>query len=168
MKRCHVLALAAVLSAGVAAPAMAAWDHIGSVEFSRGDNHETEYGTFGGSVEALALQAQRSDVMCRRVMATFGNGETREVFHGPLPRGQNVTVDLPGRERMVKRLDFDCRSANKRGATVNISANVGRYQNEWRQSPDWQRTWSRKFNWNTPGDRNDNDRDGRNRDRDRF
>jgi hypothetical protein len=168
MKRPNLLALAAVLSAGVTAPAMAAWDRIGSVDFSpRNNNHDTQYENFGGSVEALALQARNSDVRCSSVTATFGNGRTRQVFRGELPRGQNVTVDLPGRERLVKRLDFDCRSSGQNGATVDIAADVGRYQNEWRQSPDWQRTWSRMFRWDrdNPGDRNENDRNGRNKDR---
>jgi hypothetical protein len=167
MKRCHLLALSAVLSAAVAAPAMAAWDRIGSVDFSPRNNHDTQYGNFGGSVEALALQARNSDVRCSSVIATFGNGRTRQVFRGELPRGQNVTVDLPGRERLVKRLDFDCRSSSQRGATVDIAADVGRYKNEWRQSPDWQRTWSRMFHWdgNNSGDRNENNLNKKNQDR---
>ena len=153
MKTRNLLALAAFLSAGVAAPASAAWDRIGSVEFSRGDNRDTQYGSFGGSVEKLALQARDADVTCRNVTATFRNGQKQRVFRGSLPRGRVVAIDLPGRERSVSRLDFNCRADGRGAVTVDISADVGRYQDEWRRSPDWERRWSGMFSWgnNRPG-----------------
>jgi len=159
----RLVALAAVLLSGMAVPAFAAWDRIGSVDFSPRDNTDTQYGNFGGRVEALALQARNSDVRCRNVTAVFGNGQTARVFQGVLPRGQNVTVDLPGNSRMIRRLDFNCRSMNRGTASVDIAADVGRYQAEWRGSPDWDRTWSRMFNWgnergNGRGNRFGNDR----------
>ena len=158
MKRCNLLALAAFLLAGVATPASAAWDRIGSVEFSPRNNRDTQYGNFGGSVEALALQARNSDVTCRNVTATFRNGQKQRVFRGSLQRGRVVAINLPGRERFVSRLDFNCRSVGRTAATVDISADVGRYQAEWRRSPDWERRWSRVFSWdnNRPG----NERNG--------
>jgi hypothetical protein len=157
MKRRVILPIAAVLIAGAVSPALAAWDRIGSVDFSRRDTHDAQYGNFGGSVEALALQARGSDLRCDSVTATFGNGRTRQVFRGNLPEGQNVTIDLPGRERRLSRLDFDCRPTERGRASVEIVADVGQYRDEWRRSPDWQRTWSRMFNWDN--DRRDN-RDG--------
>ena len=60
-------------SSRVSAPALAPWERIGSVEFSGRNDRETQYGNFGGSVEALALEARDSDVMCRAVTATFRN-----------------------------------------------------------------------------------------------
>jgi hypothetical protein len=156
MKRHTILPIAAVLIAGAVSPAFAAWDRIGSVDFSRRDTHDAQYGNFGGSVEALALQAHGSDLRCDSVTATFGNGRTQQVFRGNLPEGQNVTIDLPGRERRVNKLDFDCRPKERGRASVDIVADVGRYQDEWRRSPDWARTWSRIFNWG-----NDRDRDRR-------
>ena len=142
-----LIALAAVLCTGVAVPALAAWDRIGSVDFSYRSDRETQYGNFGGSVEALSLRARDADVTCRNVTATFGNGQTRSVFRGTLRRGRDTTLDLPGADRMVRRIDFDCRANARRGATVDISADIGRYQAEWRRSPDWDRMWSRLFNW---------------------
>jgi hypothetical protein len=141
------IVLAMVLSVGAAVPASAAWDRIGSVDFSRRDNHDTQYGNFGGSVEALALQARGADVTCRSVRATFGNGRSVDVFRGGLRRGENVAVDLPGRERLIRRLDFDCAPNRGRTASVDINADIGRYQSEWRRSPDWNRVWSRMFRW---------------------
>ena len=112
MKRSEIV-LAAVFCVGAVSPAFADWDRIGSVDFSRRDSHDTQYGNFGGSVEALAFQARGSNVTCRSVMATFANGRPVQVFRGELRQGQNVTVDLPGRERLVRRLDFDCHHARR-------------------------------------------------------
>jgi hypothetical protein len=138
--------MAAILFSSVAVPALAAWDRIGSVDVSMRDNTTAEYGNFGGRVEALSLVARNSDVRCRDVTATFGNGETQQIFRGFLPRGRNVEVTLPN-SRMIRHLDFDCRPMDRDRATVDIAADIGRYQAEWRQSPDWDRMWSRMFPW---------------------
>src|SRR5882672_95379 len=151
MKTTRLVALAAVLCAGVALPASAAWDRIGSLQFSPRNDHETTYGNFGGRVESLSLRARNLPVACDDVTATFGNGMTRSVFHGVLDPRRDVTIDLPGQSRLVRRLDFNCRALAPRPAMVDISADVGRYRAEWRRSPDWDRMWARMFNW-------DNDR----------
>ncbi|HMI95140.1 MAG TPA: hypothetical protein VK479_01420 [Micropepsaceae bacterium] len=162
MRSPRLLAMAAILFSSVAVPASAAWDRIGSVDFSRRDNTDTQYGNFGGRVESLSLVARNADVRCRDVTATFNNGNSQQIFRGSLPRGRNVEVTLPN-GRMIRRLDFNCRVMDRDRATVDIAADVGRYQAEWRQSPDWDRTWSRMFPW--ANDRNGNDRYGNN---DRF
>ncbi|MHB1205657.1 MAG: hypothetical protein ACYCZX_08835 [Rhodospirillaceae bacterium] len=146
--------ITAVAALSVSAPAMAAWDRLGSVEFSNRMDHETEYGTFGGSIEKLALEARDRPVECREVRATFGNGQTKRIFRGRLPVGRSVTIDMPGEQRTVKRIDFNCRSNSRRAATVDISADIGRYRAEWRASPDWDRMWSKMFAW-AHDDRND-------------
>jgi len=150
MKRSQLLAITAVLFSTVALPASAAWDRIGSVDFGFRNDRATEYGNFGGSVEAIMLLARDSDVQCNNVTATFGNGQTREVFRGFLRRNREVALDLPGQNRLVRRLDFDCHAMSRRGGTIDISADIGRFQAEWRRSPDWDRVWSRTFNWGPP------------------
>jgi hypothetical protein len=150
--------MAAILFSSVAVPASAAWDRIGSVDFTRRDNTDTQYGNFGGRVESLSLVARNADVRCRDVTATFNNGNSQQIFRGMLPRGRNVEVTLPN-GRLIRRLDFNCRVMDRDRATVDIAAEVGRYQAEWRQSPDWDRMWSRMFPWaNDRNDRFGNDR----------
>lgn len=167
MKSLSLLSFTTALAAlTLAAPAMAAWDKIGSVDISARGGRETEYGTFGGSIEKLALEARDNAVECREVRATFGNGQTKRVFRGKLPAGKTVMLDLPGDQRLVKRIDFNCASKSRRGSTVDISADIGRYQAEWRQSPDWDRMWSRMFAW-AHVDRPDDRRDDRRRTGDR-
>jgi hypothetical protein len=48
---------------------------------------------------------------------------------------------------MIRRIDFDCRSMQPRIARVDINADIGQYRADWRRSPDWNRVWSRMFNW---------------------
>lgn len=174
MKQTRLLALAAALCASVAMPAFAqpgygqpdrpvygqpdrpgafvpydrpGFDRIGSVDFSIRPDHEVEYGTFGGRVSQLAFRARNGSVQCRRITATFNNGRTRELFRGTLQRGRDTVVDLPGQARLIRRIDFDCRSLAPRVTRVDIAADIGQYRAEWRRSPDWDRVWSRMFNW---------------------
>src|SRR4029077_2692832 len=127
MKRTHLLTLAAVLVSGVAGPALAAWENVGSVSIPGRDGVITPYRGIDGAVTALSLNARNSSVMCDDVMATFGNGQRRSVFSGFLPRNRNVTVDMPGNNRNVTALDFDCHSTLPRGGMIDIAGDFGRF-----------------------------------------
>jgi hypothetical protein len=168
MKKTRLLALTALLCAGAALPASAqpanapwdrpgGWDRIGSVDFSFRRDRETEYGSFGGRVERLSFMARNADVRCNRVTATYANGRSTEIFRGRMQQGRSVVVDIPGRSQVIRRIDFNCRSLERREqARVDIAADIGQYRAEWRRSPDWSTRWSRMFNWG-------NDRVGDNR-----
>ncbi len=130
-------ALAAVAFVALAAPAQAAWYNIGSVDFDRGGDHERQYTKFGGPIERLRLSASGNDVQCRSVKVTFGNGNSRDVFDGGIREGQTVVVDLPGRNREVRRLDFKCRSDGRRLARINVGVDLGGYADTWRRNPSW-------------------------------
>ena len=128
MRRSSTLMIAALLASSVAIPAFAALEPVGSVGFSRMDTHDSQAVNVTG--DAVTLTARGSDVMCDSVMATFGNGRTREIFRGDLPRGQSVTLDLPGRQRMIERLDFNCRPTERWRARVDVAADTG-FNNRW-------------------------------------
>jgi hypothetical protein len=166
MKKTRLLALLAALCAGAAMPAIAqpgygsaqpgydsyasirpGWDRVGSVDFSFRPDHETQYGAFGGRVEQLMFRARNGSVTCDSITATFNNGRKRELYRGTLARGRDVVVDVPGQSRAIRRIDFECRSLAPRVARVDIAADIGPYRAEWRRSPDWDRVWSRMFNW---------------------
>jgi hypothetical protein len=121
MRTCVALGLTTLLCTA-AVPAFADWDHVGTVTFSMRDNHDSTYADFRG--DRVALTSRNSDVYCRDVEATFGNGRTRTLFSGMIPQGQTVNVDLPGGDRNVDRLDFDCRPMNGWRARVDVAANV--------------------------------------------
>jgi hypothetical protein len=155
--------LASLLCATVAMPAIAQgyrdghgyrdnnrhdrFDRIGTVEFSRPFDHERQYGTFGGPIEAIRLEARDSNVYCRNVRVAFANGRFRNVFEGRLREDRPVTVDLPGGERNVRHIDFNCRALSPRGSRVDISADIGGYRNAWMQNPNFDRYWGGRFPW---------------------
>lgn len=150
--------LMTVLCLGAAAPALAAWDSLGTVDVSgrergrpgammRGPDRDARNFDLGGPVERLQLRAERSDIDCRSVRARFGNRSTREIFHGMLREGSTTDVDLPGQARNLDGLTFTCTSMDRRGGVIRISADIGRYRNDWMRSPNWRGTWSRVFNW---------------------
>jgi hypothetical protein len=121
-------AIAALISVGATMPAYAGWTNIGRVDFADGVDKDTAYGNFGGPATALQLTARDSDVDCRFVRATFGNGNTATIFQGKLPQGRGVRIDLPGDKRNVTKLAFECRSFVRSGAHVDINADVGAYR----------------------------------------
>jgi hypothetical protein len=128
-------------------PDVPTWNRLGSVNVSNFPDRDVEWNRFGGRVERLSFHAANSDVTCRNITATFGNGRTRTVFSGQLPFRQDIVVDLPGAERRVERINFDCMAQAPRGSRIDIGADIGGYHAEWRQSPDWLTVWSRLFNW---------------------
>jgi len=151
-------ALVAALSLGTAAPALAAYDTVGSVNIDFRRDRDARSMDFGGPVERIQLTAARSDIDCRKVTARFGNGKTREIYQGRLRQGRVTNVDLPGGDRNVRQLIFNCGARDQSGGTIRISADIGRYQDEWRRHPDFARLWSRMFNWGNPAGAGRDDR----------
>ena len=151
MKRSGILAMAAVFAAGFAAPALAdSYVRLGSVDVGFRMDRDTQWTRFGGSMEGLRIEADRSDIKCRSIVAHFGDGSQQNVFTGVLMENRPIEVDVRGGARRVRDISFTCRSDERSGGKIFIEANVGRYQNEWRNSPDWVLFWSRLFNWSNP------------------
>jgi uncharacterized protein YraI len=145
MKRMATVFGAAVLALGVAAPAMAEYVRLGSVDVGFRTDSDTAYSRFGGRLEGLRLMASRSDIFCRSVLVRYDNGETQNVFSGRLDERRPVEVDLRGRARRVDSISFVCRSDEFRGGRVFVEGEVGRYRDEWRRDRDWDRMWSGIF-----------------------
>ena len=82
--RSRIVILSAALLAATAMPAWAKWDEVGHVDVHRQGERFTRDIPLGGPVDRLQLTATGGDVLCRHVRATFGNGRSREVFHGTL------------------------------------------------------------------------------------
>jgi hypothetical protein len=145
MKRMTVLLSAAVMVLGVAAPAMADYVRLGSVDVGYRTDMDTEYTRFGGRLESLRLTASRSDIYCRSIIVRFDSGDIQNVFSGRLDERVPVEVDLRGRARRVQDIRFVCRSNEYSGGRIHIAGEVGRYRDEWRRDRDWDRTWSGMF-----------------------
>jgi len=127
MKRTHLLTLAAVLVAGVAGPALAEWEHVGSVAISSRDGAVTLFRSIGGPVTGLTLDARNTNIMCNDVVARFANGTSRSVFSGFLQRDDTVMVNFPGQNRRMTRLEFDCHSTSRSGGIIDIAGDFDRF-----------------------------------------
>ena len=147
MNRTSLAALAAILCVGAAVPAYADWDNIGSVSVSHRSDRDTRYFDLGGPVDRLNLRAEGSTIDCRSVNATFGNGRTRQIYSGRLYAGRVANVDLPGNDRNIKRLAFNCRAQEFGGGTIRIAADIGSHRDAWRRNPNFGRMWAKVFNW---------------------
>ena len=157
MKTSQLAILSSLLALGAATPAFAAWDNIGSVDVNggrggprmgmRGMDRDVKNFDLGGPVERLQLRAERSDIDCRSVNARYGNGRDRSIFNGRLNQGRTVDVNVNVPDGRINGLTFNCAAADRSGGTIRISADIGRYRNDWMRGPNWQATWSRMFNW---------------------
>jgi hypothetical protein len=148
MKRSRILALAALFATGISAPALADnYVRLGSVDVGFRMDRDSQWTRFGGPMEGLRLEADRSDIKCRSIVAHFADGSQQNVFSGILMQNHPVEVDVRGGARRVRDVSFTCRSDEHSGGKIYVAANVGRYQSEWRNSPDWILFWSQLFNW---------------------
>jgi len=118
-------AFAALVWSGLAFPATAALGPLRSAEVSAINQHDVEHLQILS--DQLLLTARNADVMCSSVIATFGNGRTREIFRGYLSRDEATTVGLPGGERMVDRLEFNCTPLERGHASIDVAADTPRY-----------------------------------------
>lgn len=169
MKNSKIAALAATLCLGAATAVLAQpggtrWDSLGTVDVDArrgpdrgapGMDRDVRNFDLGGPVERLQFRAERSDINCRSIRARYGNdrpgrgGRNDQIFSGMLREGRTVNVDVPppGRGRELDGLVFNCEALGRRDGVIRISAEVGRYRNNWMRGPNWERTWSRMFNW---------------------
>ena len=123
MRLSATLLSAALLAGGLAVPAFADFERVGSVDFSVRDRHDSTYASFRG--DGVALTAHDADMSCESVRAMFGDGGIREIFSGMIRRGETVNIDIPGRDRRVERLDFDCRPLDRYRGSVDVAADLG-------------------------------------------
>jgi len=157
--------LTALLCLGTAAPALAAWNEIGTIRVNPGQDRDVRNFNLGGPVDRLQLRAEGADIRCRAVTARFGNGRSQTLYQGNLTEGMPQNINLPGRERNITRLTFECGAerqvGNRRGdrddrrrdrrgvgdASIVVVADVDRYRKQWRSNPRYQNEWSKIFNW---------------------
>jgi hypothetical protein len=143
-----IFVLTAAIAASLSAPALAdQYVRLGNVDVGFRMDRDTTWTRFGGGMEGLRLEADRSDIRCRSIVAHFGDGTQQNVFSGQLYDNRPIEVDLLGGSRRVRDISFTCRSDERDGGRIYIAANVGRYRSEWQRSPDWMLYWSRLFNW---------------------
>lgn len=138
MKTLTMTAMAALLCASAAVPALAAWDHIGTAQIGNERTYDRVYNRDRGQIQRVSLRAEGSSVHCNSVRATFDNGNTRQIYSGRLREGQEVSVDLPGRARKLERIDFACRANGTARISVAANVNYGGFEHAGYDRP-WER-----------------------------
>ncbi len=124
-KNARILAMAALLATGAAAPAAAAWMPVAAVPL--GGHTSVDIVAAGNElprrVDAIALRSD-TDVMCRNVEGFFRSGETMKLFSGFLPAGQENVIQMLPVHRDIARVQFDCHAVNGSTGGINLAANV--------------------------------------------
>lgn len=157
MKKLAVLS--ALLCAGAALPAYAAWTEIATINVRAFRDNDTRNFNLGGPVDRLQLRAEGSDIRCRSVTARYGNGRTQPLFQGELVEDVPANINIPGNGRNIQSINFQCGAEPRAGrrdgsrrdrraeARIVVVADVDRYRKEWRSNPRFEREWSKIFNW---------------------
>jgi hypothetical protein len=123
MRKTRTIAIAALLAAGTAMPALAEWNHIGDLEASPDHYSNVQLGGFTGRVEQIRINAAgRAD--CDDVRVTYENGDTQDVFSGTIPGGQDQLITFPDQSRRVEAVSLNCRAEREDGAHIAVSADI--------------------------------------------
>jgi hypothetical protein len=119
----------AILALGIAAACVSTgggdWELLGRKEVSFIVERDTiEVGRAEGRFHALKLVVEGAPVEMRDIRVTFGDGST---FHPETrlnfaPNSVSRTIDLPGRGRVIRKIDFLYRKTSGifRVATVTV------------------------------------------------
>jgi len=101
----------------------AGWEKIGQREVQPHVEHEAvEVGRADGRFKALVIEVKEAPIELFDVVVTFGDGErfepkTRLVFDANTRSRQ---IDLPGNERVIKRIDFKMAGLSQGTARVEV------------------------------------------------
>jgi hypothetical protein len=93
------------------------WERLGSrdVDF-RGDRDTIQVGKREGRFRQLQIRVKDAPVEISNIVVTFGNDETfsPNMRHRFAEGSGSRTIDLPGERRVIKRIDFNYRTINRR------------------------------------------------------
>lgn len=111
--------------AHAAAQGRGRWELLGRQEVDfKGDHDRIDVGRGEGKFRQVEIRVQGAPVEIRRMVVTFSNDEK---FDPKLRRRfdestRSHVIDLPGDRRVIKRIDFDYASINRRAgkATVEV------------------------------------------------
>ena len=102
------------------------WVHLGSKKVNWGlEKDVIEVGKTEGSFTKLKIKVRGGDVNMRKMMVTYGNGNTENIavkFH--FKKGaESRVIDLKGEKRKIKKITFwyDTKNSSKRKATVHVA-----------------------------------------------
>jgi hypothetical protein len=100
------------------------WRELGSREVDYNVDHDTILVTgFKGDFRKIKLRVENAPVRFIRVTVTFGNGRSQEIAVRSLIRagGETRAINLPGRERVINKVDFWYESASLRRQKARVT-----------------------------------------------
>ena len=120
-----LITLLAALTLVAAAEAARNWTQLGSRKVTdRIDHDSIVVSAARGSFTALQVRVKGIAVQFRSMTVHFGNGETQQVELRSVIRagGSSRVIDLEGRDRVIRKVDFvyDSQSLRGRQATVRL------------------------------------------------
>lgn len=121
--KASVVALALALSGVVAAPAFAVMEPAANIGLLPVPTLISVDANFTGDMLAFTARGN-ADVTCNGITATFADGSAAFLYRGTLAPDDQVKLSLPGGVRNIRHMDFDCYSADRGRAIVNVAANM--------------------------------------------
>ncbi len=116
-----------VLSVGglayAAAQGRGNWERLGRQEVDfRADHDRIDVGRREGRFRQLEIRVQGAPVEIRRMIVTFANDEKFDPkIHRRFDEStRSHVIDLPGDRRVIKRIDFDYVSPNRRAGKAIV------------------------------------------------
>lgn len=102
------------------------WVHLGNMKVNWGiDKDVLEVGRNEGSFSKLKIKVRGGDVNMRKMMVTYGNGNTENIpLKFNFKKGaESRIIDLKGKKRKLKKITFwyDTKNRSKRKATVHVA-----------------------------------------------
>jgi hypothetical protein len=127
MKRYQFLAvfsLVFILSALAGAAEGPRWELLGRREVDfKGDRDRIDVGKREGKFSQLQIRVDGAPVEIRNMKVTFGNDETFSpgLKHRFDEQSRSRVIDLPGERRVIKRIDFNYSSPNRRAGKATVA-----------------------------------------------
>jgi hypothetical protein len=93
------------------------WELLGRQEADfRKDHDRIDVGRHEGRFKQLQIRVDEAPVEIRNMVITFNDGKTFKpsLRHRFDERSKSHVIDLPGNRRVIKSIDFDYRSTNRR------------------------------------------------------
>lgn len=141
------LALGSILFllAAVLPSQAAAWRDIGTAYLTPNSDHYTQRLRIQAPVESLKLHAAGGDADCLTVRGLFRDDSRKVIFHGVIPPDGDVSLPLTDSDTSIRLVFVRCTGPD--GATVQVSADPGRFAGEWDRMPYLNPLMTSAYNW---------------------
>lgn len=100
------------------------WELLGRQEADFQNDHDRiDVGRKEGSFRQIQIRVDRGPVDIHNMILTFDNGETYKanIRHRFNEGSKSHVIDLPGNRRVIKKIDFNYRSTDRREGKATVA-----------------------------------------------